>query len=200
MQQVYAFDFDGTLTRSDTLLAFIRHACGRWAMLWGFLCCLPWIVLMIARLYPNYKAKQRLFAHFFKGWTLARFDEECRSFAHTHGSVLRPQGMATLRKALAQGAEVAIVSASIDNWVKPFFTELIHNGASLIVLGTKIESIDGIVTGRFSTPNCYGAEKVRRIREAFPKRDEYRFTAYGDSRGDKEMLDYADQKYYKPFR
>jgi phosphoserine phosphatase len=25
---VYAFDFDGTLTKKDTLIAFIRYACG----------------------------------------------------------------------------------------------------------------------------------------------------------------------------
>ena len=52
----------------------------------------------------------------------------------------------------------------------------------------------------FATPNCYGPEKVRRIREVFPDRDNYHLTAFGDSRGDKEMLDYADQGYYKPFR
>ncbi len=200
MQQVYAFDFDGTLTRSDTLLAFIRYACGRWAMLWGFLCCSPWIVLMIARLYPNYKAKQRLFAHFFRGWSLERFDTVCSEFARTHRHLLRPGGEVALRQALSRGAHVAIVSASIDNWVKPFFTEIIQGGALLIVLGTKIETVNGIVTGRFATPNCYGAEKVHRITQVFPNRADYHLTAFGDSRGDKEMLDYADQRYYKPFR
>ncbi len=199
MQQVYAFDFDGTLTRSDTLIAFIRYACGLRSMVWGLVCCSPWIVLMLAHLYPNYKAKQRLFSHFFKGWTLARFDDQCRSFARTHGSVLRPDGMTVLRKALAEGAQVAIVSASIDNWVTPFFDGIVSNDHCITVLGTKIETASGIVTGRFATPNCYGLEKVRRIREAFPDRDKYHLTAFGDSRGDKEMLDYADQKYYKPF-
>lgn len=200
MRQVYAFDFDGTLTRSDTLVAFIRYACGLRAMLWGCVCCSPWIVLMLAHLYPNYKAKQRLFAHFFRGWTLSRFDEACRDFAHTHRHLLRVGGEAAMRQALANGAEVAIVSASIDNWVKPFFDDIVKAGLPLTVLGTKIESAGGIVTGRFSTPNCYGPEKVRRIREAFPCRAEYSLTAFGDSRGDKEMLDYADRKYYKPFR
>ena len=28
MKRLYAFDFDGTLTTHDTLLAFIRYACG----------------------------------------------------------------------------------------------------------------------------------------------------------------------------
>jgi phosphoserine phosphatase len=31
-------------------------------------------------------------------------------------------------------------------------------------------------------------------------REEYHIIAYGDSRGDQEMLAYANQGYYKPFR
>ena len=46
----------------------------------------------------------------------------------------------------------------------------------------------------------YGQEKVERIRSLFPQRDTYQLIAYGDSRGDKEMLDYADEKHYRPFR
>lgn len=43
MKRLYAFDFDGTLTTADTLLVFIRYACGTWRFFWGFLvhsrCC-----------------------------------------------------------------------------------------------------------------------------------------------------------------
>ena len=171
MRQVFVFDFDGTLTHSDTLIAFIRHACGRWAMLWGFALCSPWIVLMLMHLYPNYKAKQRLFAHFFGGWEEARFDAACRDFARSHRRLLRQEGLSELGRALAEGAEVAIVSASIDNWVAPFFDEVAGTQRRPVVLGTKVETRDGRLTGRFATPNCYGPEKVRRIREVFPDRD-----------------------------
>lgn len=72
------------------------------------------------------------------------------------------------------------------------------------VIGTKIEVTDGRLTGRFLTPNCYGAEKVRRLQEACPRlateRGNYNVVAYGDSRGDREMLEFADEAYYKPFR
>ena len=58
----------------------------------------------------------------------------------------------------------------------------------------------GCLTGRFATPNCYGPEKVRRIEAVWPHREQYDVSAFGDSRGDKEMLAYADQAYFKPFR
>lgn len=92
---------------------------------------------------------------------------------------------------------MAVVTASIDNWVKPFFSEVCPNA---IVVGTQIEVKDGIVTGSFASKNCYGAEKVNRIKELFPDREQYHITAYGDSSGDSEMLKYADIQHYKPFR
>ena len=60
--------------------------------------------------------------------------------------------------------------------------------------------VDGRLTGRFLTPNCYGAEKVNRIRQLLPDRQHYYLVAYGDSRGDRELLAEADEAYYKPFR
>ena len=53
MRKVYAFDFDGTLTTCDTLLAFIRYAKGTPAFVRGFLRHAHLLVLMKLRLYPN---------------------------------------------------------------------------------------------------------------------------------------------------
>ena len=186
MFKVFAFDFDGTLTTRDTLLAFIRYACGTPRFLLGFLLHAPLLVLMKLRLYSNGKAKQRLFTWFFRGMPLETFDALCQSFARTHRHLLRPETVRLLQQALSEGAEVLVVSASIDNWVQPFFP-------TVTVLGTQIEVIDGRLTGRFLTPNCYGQEKVRRIVALHPDRSAYRLTAYGDSRGDRELLAFADE-------
>ena len=185
MKQLFAFDFDGTLTTRDTLIAFIRYACGTPRFLLGFLLHAPLLVLMKLRLYSNGKAKQRLFSWFFRGMPLEAFDALCQSFASTHRHLLRPETVRLLQQALSEGSEVLVVSASIDNWVQPFFP-------SVTVLGTQIEVIDGRLTGRFLTPNCYGQEKVRRILALHPVRSSYRLTAYGDSRGDRELLAFAD--------
>ena len=186
MRKVYAFDFDGTLTTCDTLLAFIRYAKGTPAFLWGFLCHAPLLVLMKLGLYPNYRAKQRVFSWFFKGMSLEAFDALCQRFASDSRRLLRPEMLQKVEQAQAQGAEVLVVSASIDNWVQPFLPDV-------TVLGTQIEVADGLLTGRFSSRNCYGQEKVNRILEHFPDRQSYHLTAYGDSRGDKEMLAFADE-------
>ena len=81
MRKVYAFDFDGTLTTCDTLLAFIRYAKGTPAFVRGFLRHAHLLVLMKLRLYPNWKAKQKVFSYFFKGMDLETFDSLCQRFA-----------------------------------------------------------------------------------------------------------------------
>lgn len=193
MVKIYAFDFDGTLTTKDTLIEFIRFAKGTVAFGCGFLRYAHLLVLMKLGLYPNWKAKQKVFAHFFKGITIEDFDSICQAFAASSHHLLRPKGIEAIHQAQNDGAEVLIVSASIDNWVQPFF-------ANVKVLGTQIEVMDGKLTGRFLTKNCYGQEKVNRILSLYPNRQDYYLTAYGDSRGDKELLTFADESHFKPFR
>ena len=188
MKRVFAFDFDGTLTTRDTLIAFIHYACGTPRFLLGFMLHAPLLVLMKLRLYSNGKTKQRLFTWFFQGMSIETFDALCQSFALSHRHLLRPDTVRLLQQALSEGAEVLVVSASIDNWVQPFFP-------SVTVLGTRIEVVDGRLTGRFLTPNCYGQEKVRRILALHPDRAAYHLTAYGDSSGDRELLAFADEAY-----
>ena len=193
MKKIYAFDFDGTLTTKDTLLEFIRFAKGTLAFGLGFLRYTHLLVLMKLGFYPNWKAKQKVFAHFFKGMSIDDFDVLCQEFAASSKHLLRPKGIEAINKAQSEGSEVLIVSASIDNWVQPFF-------ANVKVLGTQIEVVDDKLTGRFLTKNCYGQEKVNRILALYPNRQDYHLTAYGDSRGDKELLAWADESYFKPFR
>jgi len=193
MKKIYAFDFDGTLTTRDSFLEFIRYVCGNWAFCKGILRYSPLLVLMKLGLYPNWKAKQKVFAYFFKGMPLKDFAQQGRLFALDRQHLLRPQGVDMVKQAQAEDAEVLIVSASIDYWVQPFFPEV-------KVVGTQVEVEDGCLTGRFLTKNCYGQEKVNRILALYPHRNEYELIAFGDSAGDKELLAFADEAHYKPFR
>lgn len=193
-EKILFFDFDGTITTKDTLLEFILYSCGKVRFLLVFLLYSPLLILMKFGLYPNWKAKQHVFSYFFRGMKIDDFDSVCRRFAVDCRYLLRPEAVKDMETAMTEGIKVYVVSASIDNWVQPFFE-------FAKVLGTQIEVINGILTGRFMTPNCYGPEKVRRIKEVLTEpRSHYYIIAYGDSRGDKEMLDYADEEHFRPFR
>lgn len=205
-KKVYLFDFDGTLTCADTLLEFIRYACGRRKFFIGFAMFSPLLVLMKLHLYPNYRAKQRLFAWYFKGMSIDNFDLVCRRFAHHDQRLMRLKALDKLREIFHNNETLCVVSASIDNWVRPFFDNISKASRSdFRVIGTEVEvDINGVLTGRFRTHNCYGAEKVRRVLEAMPQlksnRDDFWVVACGDSRGDKELLEFADEAHFKPFR
>ena len=205
-KMVYLFDFDGTLTCADTLLEFIRYACGSRRFFIGVALFSPLLVLMKLHLYPNYLAKQRLFAWYFKGMSIDNFDLVCRRFAHHNQRLMRQKALDKLREIFHNNETLCVVSASIDNWVRPFFDNISKASRSdFRVIGTEVEvDTDGVLTGRFRTHNCYGAEKVRRVLEAMPQlksnRDDFWVIACGDSRGDKELLEFADEAHFKPFR
>jgi HAD superfamily hydrolase (TIGR01490 family) len=194
---IHAFDFDGTLTRRDTLIEFIRYVKGNKEFLIGFLKHLHLLIMMKLGIMPNWKTKRIIFQYFFGGMTLEKFNEYCEKFAKEKASLLRKKGMVAVNKAVMDGDQVVIISASIENWVEPFFRFQVSNNINII--GTKIQVVDGKLTGRFLTKNCYGEEKVRRLLEQYPDRKEYKLVAYGDSRGDHALLDFADEGHYKEF-
>jgi HAD superfamily phosphoserine phosphatase-like hydrolase len=208
---IYAYDFDGTLTSSDSLLAFIRYAKGDLRFWLGMLWFSPLFVLMKLGHYSNSRVKEKVLTLFFRGTRIEDFNERCRQFAASHQHIFRPKGIEDLKGHLAKVAAsrlpedgVFVVSASPSNWVKPFFSDLgltAEEMRRLRFLCTEMEVVEGRVTGKFSTPNCYGPEKVRRLKEQLRlTRSLYIITAYGDSRGDKELLDFADVSHFKPFR
>ena len=194
---IHAFDFDGTLTRRDTLIEFIRYVKGNKEFLIGFLKHLHLLIMMKLGIMPNWKTKRIIFQYFFGGMTLEKFNEYCEKFAKEKASLLRKKGMVAVNKAVMDGDQVVIISASIENWVEPFFRFQVSNNINII--GTKIQVVDGKLTGRFLTKNCYGEEKVRRLLEQYPDRKEYKLVAYGDSRGDHALLDFADEGHYREF-
>ena len=199
MTRIAVFDFDGTITRRDTLIEFIRYAKGSLSLYWGLLLHLPWLVLMKLHLCDNGRTKERVFSWSFKGTSLEQFNKLGRQFFDAQADkLLYTHAVQTILQHKQQGDKVVILSASIENWVLPFASALQADA----LLGTQAEVQNGILTGRFATKNCYGQEKVNRLKQwlhANAITDGF-VIAYGDSRGDKELLDFANEKHYKSFK
>ena len=197
MQKIIAlFDFDGTITTDDSLIRFIRFVVGDLKTLWGMVFLSPMLVVYKLKLIPNYKAKQMMLSYFFKGMDKQQFQKIAEEYSLKHiDTILRPKAMEKITWHKELGHKVIVVSASIECWIRPWCDQ---NGLDLIA--TKIKVKDGLITGKFLTKNCYGIEKVNRVKEAYNLDDYDRIYAYGDSRGDKELLGLADKSFYKPFR
>ena len=194
---IAVFDFDGTITRKDTLLEFIKFSKGKRQFYFGFLFFSPLLVAMKLKFYPNWKAKQKLFSYFYKGVSIKQFHEWGNRFSAEIDKIVRPEAMEVIKSHKGNNDKIVIISASIENWIKPWA----EKAGVEMVLATKIETDkNGSLTGKFLTKNCYGKEKVNRLLETFSDRKNYKFIAYGDSRGDKELIDFADKGYYNKFK
>ena len=190
------FDFDGTITKDDSLLKFIRFVVGDGRFIFGLVVLSPILVAYKLKLIPNYKAKQKMLSWFFKGMSKEAFLKVANEYSLVHiDKILRPKAIEKINWHKNQGHKVVVVSASIEFWLRPWCEK---NGLELIA--TKLEIKDDIVTGKLLSKNCYGVEKVNRIKEIYNLKDFEYIYSYGDSSGDKQMLELAHEKFYKPFR
>ena len=189
-------DFDGTITTDDSLLRFIRFVVGDVKFMWGMIYLSPMLIAYMLKILPNYKAKQNMVSYFLKGMSEKEFMKVASEYSLDHiDRILRPKAMEKINWHKENGHKVVVVSASIECYLKPWCDK---NG--LDIIGTKIEIKSGIVTGRFSSKNCYGIEKCNRVKELYNLSEYPYIYAYGDTPGDKELLELADESLYKPFR
>ncbi|WP_193988460.1 HAD family hydrolase [Lelliottia steviae] len=189
------FDFDGTITTDDSLIKFIRFAVGDFKMMLGMFLLSPMLVAFKLKIIPNYIAKQKMLAYFFKGMKESTFKQLAHEYSLNHiDSMLREKAMAKIAWHKEQGHRVVIVSASIESWLAPWCAK--HD---IELLGTQLEFKSGFVTGELATKNCFGPEKVSRIKTAYTLSEFEHIYAYGDSSGDTELLELADTSGYRIF-
>ena len=190
------FDFDGTLTRKDSLLEFIKFYKGNLKTYLGILFLSPYLLAMKGGMLTAQQTKEKLLTYFLKGEDVNIFNAKCEAFAdEIIPHIMRKDAVEELQKQLAQKQEICIVTASAENWVTPYFNKMGIN-----VLGTRLQIINDKITGKITGQNCKGAEKVERIKTAYDLSNYDIISAYGDTSGDKEMLAIATRKFYRHFK
>ena len=186
---VAAFDVDGTLTTRDCVTPFLRRAAG-WRLVSTILAD-PLAVGAAAARRDRDRLKELACAA-LRGLDATALDELGRSFAHeVVENWLRDDTTARLRRHRTLGHQVILASASLDAYLGPLGEMLEVDG----IVCTRLErGPDDRLTGRLVGENCRGAEKARRVREwleAAGLRDAVLW-AYGDSPGDRPLLEAAD--------
>jgi phosphatidylglycerophosphatase C len=189
------FDFDGTLTTKDTFIEFLKFLKGPRKFYWGILVLSPIIIFYKLSLIKNWKAKEILMKYFFGGMLEKEFQEHCTRFCAVRiGRIIKTDALMKLNFHKSNGDEIYIVSASPENWVSSYGDTI-----SVKVIATQLEVKDKKMTGRILGKNCYGSEKTNRIHTLINLKDFSSIYAYGDSRGDREMLRLAQYPYYRRF-
>ncbi|MBK6996086.1 MAG: HAD-IB family hydrolase [Lewinellaceae bacterium] len=183
-------DFDGTLTRGDSFVRFLLFAVPLPRLIaGGFVLALKFSGLIFSGKWSNEAGKAAVLSVFFRGKSVAEMKTLGEEFCQKKiPALLCTELLNDLRRAFQNGETVVIVSASPDVWLRPFCAT---EGFDLLC--TELEFESGQFTGNFSTPNCNGAEKARRIRKKFDLDAFEKITAYGNSKGDEAMFSLADE-------
>ena len=189
------FDFDGTITKADSTARFIRYLVGDSKFFIGILFLLPFMLLYILNIISNNSIKQILITYFFKGKSINEFKKHAEYFSlNMLEPLIRKKALEQIAWHKENGHDVVIVSASIDLWLRPW---CIKN--DIVLISSMLEVNDQVITGKTRNKNCYGLEKVTRIKELYNLSEYSYIYSYGNSRGDYEMLKIANESHYKPF-
>lgn len=194
LPRLVLFDFDGTLTKGDSLGSFLKYAVPWYALIIG---SLLWLLRLPVLLFKKKNtmaedAKAALLSVFFAGKTREDMRKLGADFYREQLSeMLRADLLQRLRRYRDAGDKVVVVSASIDVWLRPFCEE-----EDITLICTELSYENDVFKGCFSTPNCNRSEKARRIHQAFDLTSFRKIIAYGNSTGDAAMFEMAQEAWW----
>lgn len=196
-QVVAAFDFDGTLTYRDTLVPFLLEIVGPTGLAYAIMKNLPSLIGYPFGFSSRQQIKEGLLKETIGGMTLQDVLEKGKEFAlNTIPNKLNPAAMKKLKWHLDQGHRCVLISANLNVYLVPWSQK--EKLQDTLCSNLQVDE-QGKVTGLLAGKNCRGVEKKRRLLELLGDRSQYVLYAYGDSNGDKELLEMADHPFYRKF-
>lgn len=191
---VALFDFDGTLTRKDSLFLFLLHLKGFSGLLIDTIKASPWLIAYGIGFLKNDIAKEKLLTVSIGGMKIKDLQLSGDEFARNHlPAILRNNMISILQAHQKQRHFCVLVSASIDVYLKPWSEQMGFDSCLCSLLMT---DDSGKATGRLMGSNCYGVEKTKRVTQLLQKLGKPEtIYAYGDSKGDYNMFALADKAY-----
>ena len=194
-QVLSVFDFDGTLTKHDSFVPFLKFAFGRREFNRRVLMLAIPSIRFLARRLTRDELKARLVSTFLTGVDADWVSEQAETFCEVFWlQLMRPSGLTSVANEIEAGSEVTLCSASPALVLRPFAKRL---GIKLI--GTELEVVDGRLTGQIAGNNCRCENKVLRLEAVYGPLSQYRLKAWGDTRGDHELLAAAQEANWRNF-
>ena len=189
---VTAWDFDGTLSTRDNVFPFLRYAVGSGTLARAVSATAPKLAWAAVRDDARNAAKAALLRRVFAGYDAACFEQQAHDFAAiVIAKFLRSDAVERAAWHRDQGHELVIVSASLRSYLLPIAE---HLGFNAVVATELAVGDDGRLTGELRGANVRRAEKARRLDDWLAETGTGAYVwAYGDSNGDRELFERADQ-------
>jgi phosphatidylglycerophosphatase C len=195
---VAAFDFDGTLSRRDTLVPFLSSVSGRAR----FVQVCTQLGLLGARRRVDVRdrdeLKMELLRRLFRGRSEAELRERGELYARDLlTNELNPEVLRRVEQHREATHDVVFVSASLVYYLEPLARELGLQG----VIAVEPAAEGGVLTGELTHPNVRAEQKAVRLREWLAEAptgplEHTELWAYGNSSGDHALLELAHHAYW----
>ncbi|MGI2259974.1 HAD family hydrolase [Shewanella sp. GXUN23E] len=188
MMDLALFDFDGTMTDTDSFSTFIHLSTSNRRKLafalpllsakWGYQ----------SGLMSASSARHIALKYALGGKDAKTMQQQGEWYAHTLlPGFIRPQAQRAIAWHRQRGDTLVLVSASLDLYLQPW-----TQAQNMQLLCSRVETRNGRLTGNYLGKDCCCAEKARRIRETFDLAAFNAIHAYGDTSEDSDMLALAD--------
>lgn len=178
------FDFDHTITDRDSYAGFLRRIATPDALKQARWKIGPWLLAYRATLVSAEALRRRVTRLAFAGRDAGEVGRLAQTYAEEAlPAMLRPEMMQRIAWHQAQGHEVAVVSASLDAYLRTWCER--HGITGLIC--NALASKEGRLTGEYAGGEI-GMRKAALIHQHHDLSRYHRIHAYGDSREDRPML------------
>ena len=172
------FDFDGTITNRETFRRFLWFCLGKRLILLTLLAC-PRLICYGLGLHSRKAMKEFFIRSAFKGMTESDLQKRAKSFAEKKiPNWIRPEALKRIHWHKEQGHVLLINSASPDVYITPWAKSV---GFSDVISSKIAVSAAGLVIGHLEGDNCWGEEKVQRLKKWIAEKQPAEIYAYGDT-------------------
>lgn len=193
-RKLYLFDFDGTLTKKDTLFDFLKFSFSK-TYQFNFLLFVPLFIASKLKIIDAGKVKEKFISKFMKGLSNNEINGLAQEYFDQNLSTLIHPKADDYIKSINNYHDKFIVSASLDFWIKPFAE---YYGMGLICTRSAFDE-QNIFTGEFASKNCNHQEKKNRIEQEIDLSFYDEVLAFGDTKGDDYMFSISTKSYYREF-
>ncbi len=197
MANIAIFDLDYTLTKRGTWGRFVIKTVKFKPWLWLPLAISAGITQWRYKKghLPRIRVKQAMMRWSMVGKSRSEMERLAAQFAENEiANGLRPGAVQMLEQHRANGDIIIIASAAVDLIVKPISERL--NVEHWVATDMKWD--DGKLAPDFASKNCYGPEKLERVKQLFEqnaylKQNNTIITMYSDSYSDIDILRFCDK-------
>ena len=198
MKYIAAFDCDGTLIHGDATRCFLLLLRGPIGLVIDLCALAPQLLAWHLGRCSIAQFKEALLNRALQSASLRRREIALSQLPLALIAQLNPKAVGRLHWHQQHGHRSLIVTASPEPLIAPIAQYL---GVELIATGcSDLLKVKPSSPLRLTTPNCKGPEKLRRLEQHLGfLPGPHHLEAYGDSRGDRELLKASAQPHWRSF-